>query len=265
MFAATEVAVHKHGREAYRAATDLCLWSGTFAPTCLLHMARNLAISAPRSDNAAPDHWLELQASAEVIRTAWKGRDDQFLEWELDRFWSAALFVSYETAETVTGNPLDHVPEPWHHHVRAAAAWRLLQLEGGETRTLSGWTARLEEVLDTRSTWVPSAAQATPDGNYWTWPNWRGRPRWNRDQGEDGRVPATYFLGRARRPFSKDPTADAAICVLESAVRQGLDVKDLLAEGQRHAAPWVRWSAKQLAGYPEKEPGKKRRDVRNPK
>ena len=247
MFAAAELSVNLKGPQGYRDATEFCLLGERFSERCLLHVIRILASDAPSADSLTQERWAELVETVQVVSDTWKDKNAQFLEFEMDRFWSAALFVSYREVESVTGDLLDVVPARWHRHVRAAAAWRLLELEGVQVRTLDGWAIRLEEALAARSAEDKSDEPSRASSSRESTRAWDPDIIWIRDKKEDGTIPATFYLGRSRRPFSENPLSDSAICILESAVRQQYDMTALLKDGFVHPEPLVQWAAKHLA------------------
>ena len=121
--------------------------SGEYRERCLLHVVRILGSWTPGASRLTPRSWAAVEKTEQVLRETWMDRAPDYLELELNRFWSAAMFVSYQKVESITADPLDFMIEEWHPHVRAAAAWRMLELEGDQTRSLGEWQARLEEAL----------------------------------------------------------------------------------------------------------------------
>jgi hypothetical protein len=150
-------------------------------------------------------------------------------------------------AATVTGDPLDHVPEIAIPHVRAAAAWRLLELEGRGERTLESWVDVLEAALERRSKPGPAAAAEevlTEDGKP---PRFKGKvDMWTRDQAEDEVRPAALYLGTSRRTTSEDSRTDLALVILEAAARMEPPWTELLEAGSSHPAEPVQWTAGRL-------------------
>jgi hypothetical protein len=262
-FNAAEAMVRKEGPSAYPGAAELCLHSDRFKAQCLQHVLRSVSLWTPRSGDRSVDRWGTVLEAAEGIRSTWMGRDDFFAGIEVDRYGSSALLVSFLQSDPVTGDPLDFVPDEWKRHVRAAAAWRLLELEGGQERSLAEWVTRLEEVLADRV----DASTDSPEKEALF--HLKFDNTWTRDAPGDGVIPATFFLGRARRPLSMDPEEDAAICILESAFRQGVQVKKLLADAGAHPSELVRWTGMHLVRdqADEKRPqkgGKGKKTRKNP-
>ena len=240
-FAAAEAAVITGGAAAYGGAVDLCLVSGDFAANCQAHLLGRLAALAPDATAAARD-WQPAVQAAEGIAAAWQDRVPGFAPLALDRFWSDALAFAYAKARPVTGDPLADgaVPPRFHRHVRAAAASRLLVVQGRMgPRSLEQWSAALSEALDRRE----GATDTRRRGDT------RLRPAedtWIGDQPEDRQRPATFYLGTARRTWSEDAEADGLICLLEAAARWQPHGRPLLAEGAEHEDQAVRWTAERL-------------------
>jgi hypothetical protein len=251
MFAAAELAVDREGRLGFADATELCLLAEKFSERCLLHIVRILATEMPKANSLTSQQWAGVESTVQHLTDTWKDKNPEFLRFEMDRFWSAAMFVSYREVETVTGNPLEFVPAQWHRHVRAAAAWRLMELDSGVKRNLAEWTTLLEEALATRvSDTGLDRKESRRQGAKMAW-----APDiiWIRDHKEDGKIPATFYLGRSRRPFSEDSLTDSTICILESAVRQKLDLKVLMGNAYAHPDPIVVWAATHLYVHGRKQ------------
>jgi hypothetical protein len=253
MFGTAEHAVTLGGPTGYRDATNFCLLAERFSERCLLHVVRILATQAPPADQLTPGSWENMNKSLQALTDTWQQRAPDFLKWELDRFWSAALFLSYRQAKVVTGNLLDHVPPEWHRHVRAAAAWRLMELAGKRDYSLEEWTGQLVEALGRREVVDrPAPAQETKSERRDNL-SWAPDITWIRDKKKDGEVPATFYLGRSRRPFSEDPGIDVTLCVLESGARQPTDFNQLVRDAALHPDPLVRWAGSHLYQYAKRE------------
>ena len=161
------------------------------------------------------------------------------------------MYVAYKKTDVITGNPLNFVDPRWHLHVRSAAAYRLVELEGEQERSLGEWTDRLEEVLALRVDVEPAAQnvnlrELALSAGQRLWPR---DQIWNKDRPGDEEIPSTYYLGRTRRTFSEDARVDASICILEALFRQKADVQGLLAEAQAHPDPSMKWTGKHLVAY----------------
>ena len=113
-------------------------------------------------------------------------------------------------------------------------------MEADQDRTLDQWVARLKETLADR------VVDGGPDPDFLVQFNLRIENSWTRDYAGDGKIPATFFLGRARRAGSDDPTVDMTICILEAAFRQDVNTQSLLLEGEAHPNKVVQWTAMHL-------------------
>jgi hypothetical protein len=245
MFLAAEMLVADGHHERYSAATDMCMTAQLYRPSCLAHLLQNLGRQAPKSDVAAPEGWAQIKVIQQSVWEAWKY--DPVREVMVSRLWSEATGHAYVGVNTVTGDPLDYVPELAIPHVRAAAAWRFLQLEGRDERTLEEWVDALEAALQRRAKPPPAdaVAEALTDGEK------TGRiegkaEMWPHDQGEDSERPAELYLGTSRRTVSQDPRTDLAIVILEAAARMDPPWTDLLQAGGRHTEESVQWTAARL-------------------
>ena len=119
-----------------------------------------------------------------------------------------------------------------------------MELESGVKRNLAEWTALLEEALVTRVSDTGLDRKASRRQK--AIEAWAPDITWLRDKQKDGEIPATFYLGRSRRPFSEDSLTDSAICILEAAVRQKLDLKVLMGDAFAHPDPIVHWAANHL-------------------
>jgi hypothetical protein len=239
-FNVAEALVHKEGVGSYPEAAEICLHSGEFSARCLQHVVRAASLWTPRSSNRSESRWAALLETAARIKTTWSRRDEHFGTLEVDRYASSVLLASYAQSDPITGDPLDFVPDAWVKHVRAGAAWRLVELEGNQKRSLDEWVLRLEEVLNDR---VKSSVESPEQQELF---HLKIDNTWTRDAPGDGVIPATFFLGRARRAMSEEAKADAAICILESAFRQGVQVERLLRDAETHSNKVVQWTAMHL-------------------
>ena len=68
---------------------------------------------------------------------------------------------------------------------------------------------------------------------------------WPADQGDESKIPATYYMTDGRRALGKDDEEDYVICVLEAAARVSNGQK-LVIEGQNHSSSVVQWTANRL-------------------
>lgn len=244
LFLAAERMVEGGHHERYGDAVDLCMTAQLYRPNCLAHLLQSLSRVAPKANFAAPEGWANIQTMATSVRAAWQ--NDAVREVMVSRLWSEATGHAYVDVEAVTGDPLDYVPQNAVPHVRAAAAWRLMELEGRGEADLDAWVDRLEAALKQRAGRSPEEVDDLEKEKNLL-PVFRGKDElWPRDRGDDGKRPAELYLGTARRTTSPDARTDLALVILEGAARMQPPWGELLKEGQTHAAEPVRWTAARL-------------------
>lgn len=238
-FDGAERLIDQSGVQVYAGAVSLCLASA-YAQNCMRHVHEHLAGLAPDA-SAAPAAWTPSVQSAKAIADWWAPRDAAYADYQVSRFWGRTLALSYAGASEVTGDPIPALPAEALPHLRAAAAMRLLQLQGSETRTLQEWGALLSVRLKARA-----AQAATPASDRSLWPVTN---LWTVDRQGDGDIPAVTYLAQSRRGLATDPEADNRICVLEAAARLQLpSLATLLEQGLMDADPTVKWTAARLYG-----------------
>ena len=245
LFLAAERLVFDRHHERYGDAVDLCMTAQLYRPNCLAHLLQNMGREAPKADFAAPEGWAYIQAVATSVRTAWQ--NDAVRDVMVSRLWSEATGHAYVDVAAVTGDPLDYVPEVAVPHVRAAAAWRLLELEGRGEADVDAWVDRLEAALKQRGERSPDEAVAQVESKENRPARFKGKTEmWSRDEGDDGKRPAELYLGTARRTTSTDLRTDLALVILEGAARMEPPWMELLKSGAAHSAEPVRWTAARL-------------------
>jgi hypothetical protein len=236
----------------YREAVELCMGSGEFRGDCLEHIlvatARRVA---PRADSAGAEQWGAVGQVVEGVRKTWDTRSPTLGEVPegmgvlmADRLWSYVLHHAYHRAGVLTGTPLDFVPETVSPHVRSALTAVLYERRESDV-DLDGWVAVARGALEGRARTV-DAELAETAGPVLDAAIHRG-PVWFVDRPGDERIPATWYLGRARRAVSSDVDADLAIGLLHAAVATPPVSTGLLEQGQAHPDPLVRWTADHLA------------------
>lgn len=236
MFHAAEVLVSSVDPEDVGAALELCLGSGDYRANCFAHIAMEVAQLAPVSTNGQPFAWEAVKRAVQSLRADMAPRDPVLGDRIAERVWSEATLVAYRKAARVTGDPIDQVPAEALPHIRAAAAWQMVMLEGSEDRTLAQWNDRLKAALALR---VKGGAEAAvelqrPDAvtNLWT----------ELYPGEEILRPVLY-LGQARRVWSENPEADGLICILEALARRpGRPIGPFL-DGLKSEDQALRWTA----------------------
>jgi len=218
---------------------ELCLGTGPYIPRCLGHIAVTLAGDAPRADRSAEPAWRALNASAQELRAATKHLAPVLAEPVVDRMWASALGRAYGSVPEVMGGPLNTLEPAAHPHLRAAAAWRLWQLEGGQTRDAAAWVVRVGEALAVRPEIVDSTPSKLPEVVPAT-------DYWGEDlPGEEALPRIIYMADRLRAPH-QSLEIDTLLCVLEAAARGEHDARPLFDEALGHPELVVRWTAARL-------------------
>ena len=225
---------------SYGDAIELCLLSGPFQSNCFQHLTMTRAESIPAATIEQAPPWSAVLAHATEMQAAWDGRDPAFGEAMVDMMWARALDTSYVRAGIVAGNPLDHLPAKAHPHVRAAAVYHLMSMEGADAYpSIEAWVARSARALDARLTTADRRPQQPFQRDHHD-------RAWSADRPGDGTYPARYYMTDGRRTTDTDVSTDLAICVLEAAARLGGEA--LLQEGLRHEQQPVQWTAQRLLG-----------------
>ena len=239
-FSAAERAVENLPADRAGGAADLCRGAGSYASQCALHLVWRVGAHAPSAGSGADAAWTRVQTEITQVGLAFDRASAGLGGRWRDQAWANALRYAYEKELTLTGRPLAALPTEIAPYVRAGAAWRLWNLEGQQTRTLTAWTARLEELL------ASTAAPHPPPGLSERRPNVLMRNYFNQILPEEQGLQVQTFLGGTRRAVSSDPSIDAAIVMLESFAQGRTDTTALLRQGLSHADPLVRWTAVRL-------------------
>lgn len=237
-FSAAEATIKGQGSAGYAGAAELCMSSDRFRERCLIHLSRELAAKTPPADCAPGPALKATVESAQAIGRFW-GSDAAANKF-VDHFWSLAIGYAFLRADTVTGDIIDGVPETVLPHIHAAAAWRLIQLDAAQARTLAQWAEALDTHLKARAGLPARPIQAVhmPGvGNLW--------PA-GKDDGS--RITAVIYMGMGSRGRSDEVQEDRLICLLEAAARQDPLMETLLSEGAGHSSGVVNWTAVRLQG-----------------
>ncbi len=246
-FLASEALFEDSELDHVSAASDLCLAAGTFQSRCFAHLIMSGTQGVKPADRPSTSDpiWLERAAFAEEVADWWAEHDEATAEIALQRFWSNATMQAFARAETVTGDLMDVVPPEHQGHVRAAAAWRLLQLESLDAHDLDGWVQTLEQALEERTEDAGDKPQK---------PRSRGVPKgvpnmWDTSVAGPTELTAAIYLTTSRRVVSDTPAIDGAICILEAAARSKDEARaSLLAEGAASSNLALAWTAQRLQG-----------------
>ena len=237
-FKAAEAAFSSLPDERAGDATALCLGAGDYAQHCLRHLTWVSARHAPNAlsgDQADWDGWDRfLQGLATPLAP-----DPTLQRTFLDIAWANGLRAAYDGQLAISGRPLALVPPERQQDVRAAAVWRLWNLEAQQERDLAGWVARASEVLGDQER-RPAGRRATPREHL----DWLGG--WTEVLPAEHDLPRVSLLGMGHRTTADDVGTDLAICVLEAAGHAGKAPAALLHEGLSWPDARVRWTALRL-------------------
>lgn len=237
-FRAAEAIWALHTPSALSEATELCLSAGEFVAPCLGHGARELGLLTPPSTVARRERWAAFIVSVETLRAWWDAHDPSYTSYVLGRVWSEGLLHAFAQADQVTGDVLAVVPVEMTPHVHSAAAYRLEELEFAQARPLAAEVDRLEAALDSRSSEEAADRDVHTLGaiNYWE----------GDVDAADARIPAVFYLGTARRAWSKERRVDLTLAVLEAGARGQRASLARVREAVVHPDPTVAWTALRL-------------------
>jgi hypothetical protein len=233
MFQSAEALLVSRGADRYPDAISLCALSGAFVTDCLEHSVARLAARAPTTPGG---DWTTIIAAAEVITTRWQDAAPRQGRSQREALWALSTALVYVEAPAVSGAPLAVLPEEATPHVRAAMAWRLLQLHPGED--LAPLIDQLTTAFATHQDTTPPTRQPRALVGLWD--------GWGDVKTPDGATTTTW-MGLSTRVVSPDPTADGVVVLLEAAARQP-GQGHLIPQGLSHPDPLVAWTAKRLSG-----------------
>ena len=177
------------------------------------------------------------------FKVTWRGswKDKEKMQQLQERLWAESLGIAYSGATEITGNPLDSIPEEYHPHVRAAAAYRLFQSEESGQYSLAEWTDILDAKLKLRSR---KKEKINQQRKFMAAPNFGTK--------EVSAEASILYLATSRRLFSPDTKTDISICLLEAEIRKPPVNEELIKEGLAHPALLVQQTAKRLLDTLEK-------------
>lgn len=219
-------------------ASALCLGAGDYARHCLRHLTWVSARRAPNALSGGQSDWDAYGRALDALASP-LAPDPALQSSFLDIAWANGLRAAYDGQVAITGRPLDFVPAERQPDVRAAAVWRLWNLEAQQPRDLAAWVARAAEVLADRDR-RPGAHRGEPREHL----DWLSG--WSDLLPEERALPRVSLLGMGHRTTSEDVPTDLAICVLEAAGHASPPSRALLREGQSATDPRVRWTALRL-------------------
>ena len=155
---------------------------------------------------------------------AWSTRAPTYRDFAEDQLWDQAVQKAFNKTGVVGGNTLDVLPASAHPHIRAAAAFQLLEQQHSTSakprRVGSIGSQRARRAPDARAQRKPPRATRPAQSfqlNGVGKGRWAGvEPNWSSDNGEDSKFPAVHFRKDARRATDPDPLVDAQIAILES-------------------------------------------------
>ncbi len=238
LFQTAEALVLARGILAYPTALELCESSGDFRVSCDEHLVQRLATPAPPLVGDGSEGWGERGEVARAIRRVHVQIAPREAARSVDRYWSAAFVEAFRDGVQVSPDLLGSLSKVARRHLRAALAWRLLELDTPRPADLEAqveWLGRAlagEDVLGDVDSLEPASYAAL------------------RQAPPPPRSPETpepiRYLNVDERAWSEDPAADLAICLLEASARLYPDRLGLLEQGgaSEHAA--VRRTAEHL-------------------
>lgn len=233
IFSTAEQLVKTKKSKGYALAVDLCNHASAFADNCHQHLIQQLAKYAPDADTQS--NWKAIFSAHNAIQSTWSWKDKRKMKQLQERLWAESLGIAYSGVSEITGNPLDIVPKEYHSHVRAAAAYRLFQMEESGQQTLVEWTNILEKKLELRN---PRPEKINQQRKFMAAPNFGTKELSLED--------SILYLATSRRLFSKDSKIDSTICLLEAEIRKPPVNQKLIEEGLEHPSPLVQQTATRL-------------------
>lgn len=243
-FGAAENRLKVDRAAGYADAIDLCAAAELYSPFCIKHLLDVMSRSAPASDVSDAQGWAQVLRSDQAIQDVWAGAE--VMPAMRSGLWAVALSMSVDSAQTVTGDALEFIPQDMVVHLRAAVAARLLADQGVGAQDLDGWVSQVQSALTKRSgrrRGGPSPMEFQAVGELWP-----------RSGAQEAGLSIIPYRGTARRVVVQAPEADIAICVLEAAARMNPVPRALLTSGQKHADPAVQWTAGQLLEWAGTKP-----------
>lgn len=222
-------------------ALQFCRATGSYGPRCVENLARILGRRAPPADAVAPARWDRLSTHLQNAHDVLAEEAPTVADHVVDRMWTDVIWASYHRAETITGNPLDTLPEAAHPHVRAAATWFAFEQassedpedegaaeETSQDRDLEGWVAHVSERLEARGEAEVEKTYPVRPTSPLGWNHLLDPEQWN---------DWVFFLGNVARPYSAESAEDLRICVVETAARRGVwSLVEAAAAGEGLAA-----------------------------
>ena len=233
IFSTAETLVKTKKSKGYGLAVELCNHATSFSDNCHQHLIQQLAQNAPDADTQSS--WKAIFSANHAIESAWSWKDKQKMARLQERLWAEALGISYSGVSEITGNPLDIVPEKYHPHVRAAAAYRLFQLEESGNHSLSEWVDILEKKLALKT---QKPEKRNQQRKFLAAPNFGTK--------ELSAESSIVYLATSRRFYSEDIQTDIAICLLEAEIRKPPVNQKLIEEGLTYPASLVQQTASRL-------------------
>lgn len=219
-------------------AVSLCRGSGPFLRYCLSTLTNETVRLAPSASWPSPEPWARLARITADLRLALSELDPALSDQVVDGVWSVSMAGAYHDVSRVGGLPLRAAPEEAAPFARAAAAWRLVQLEGGEERSLAQWLARLDQALSEQR-----GDPLDPPPEPWEQAMHDQAPAGPREWGDRPRIP---YLWQGARTWSADPHEDAAICLVEALGQRGEGHEAALEEALGAPQESVRWTAREV-------------------
>lgn len=236
-FRTADTLLMRNPRGDYATAAAFCLDAGALVERCQERLLEGLARSAPPA-STPPAGWASFQRRLASAQAFWQDHTPAAAVAATEHVLAVAVVTALQQA-TAGGQQLAEALGPdATPHLRAALAADLVRDTPGTDASLDALAA---QVLARAA--APATERAARPGapmpvlgvrDLWVLPADAEPP------------PSTRYLSGSRRAVSDDPPSDAAIAVLEAAARWHSAPDRLLAEGQQHADPAVRWTAQRL-------------------
>ena len=244
-FRAAEQRLSGEDANALTEATELCLQAGAFMTACLGHQARAWSDPVPPASSTLATAWAPVLAHSEALAAYWEPRDPAFAEFEAMRFWSEVTNHAFAEVPALSGDLLDLLPAEAAPHIRAAAAWRYIELHPEEG--LAAAEQGLQRALALRLAGQEGPRAVFTLGAIDLWP---------RDAIGEEALPAVIYRATSRRVQDPDPQVDLVLCLLEAAIRQQPARLAFVEEGLQHSSPVVQASATRLLKAPRHAGGR---------
>ena len=199
-FQSAEVALHTDYLKM-PTSLELCLSAGDYASRCVRELARELARAAPPADDPS-GRWQNIIGAIDAGHGWLVAQDPDIGEHMRDRLWAEVVWGAFGRAGNITGDLLAQLPAETAPHIRASAAWYLVEA-GQAGETLAAWETAVGAALKRRGQKGAMQRNVQPTR----------RMGVTREISE----PWVHFLGDSQRPTSEDASLDLRLALLEIA------------------------------------------------